>query len=136
MCEFLCSSSVVLGRWLLWRAAMAASRNQAAFSGVGARSSDWFWSWRTCEWRKVYHAPQFSAVLGFFSIMRAGGDRQIKKTDTHARRSWSACTRVRVTQFGVSEAEDAAIGSVHHRLDHLCNRPRTHLRLATGRRKG
>lgn len=45
MCEFLCSSSVVLGRWLLWRAAMAASRNQAAFSGVGARSSDWFWSW-------------------------------------------------------------------------------------------
>lgn len=23
---------------------MAASRNQAAFSGVGARSSDWFWS--------------------------------------------------------------------------------------------
>lgn len=46
MCEFLCSSSVVLGRWLLWRAAMAASRNQAAFSGVGARSSDWFWSWK------------------------------------------------------------------------------------------
>lgn len=40
MCEFLCSSSVVLGCWLLWRAAMAASRNQAAFSGVGARSSD------------------------------------------------------------------------------------------------
>lgn len=46
MCEFRCSSSVVSGRWLLWRAAMAASRNQAAFSGVGARSSDWFWSWR------------------------------------------------------------------------------------------
>lgn len=52
MCEFRCSSSVVPGRWLLWRAAMAASRNQAAFSGVGARSSDWFWSCKRREKRR------------------------------------------------------------------------------------
>jgi len=32
---------------------MAASRNQAAFSGVGARSSDWFWSWKTRR-KKTY----------------------------------------------------------------------------------
>lgn len=52
ICEFLCSSSVVLERWLLWRAAMAASRNQAAFSGVGARSSDWFCSWKSLGKKK------------------------------------------------------------------------------------
>lgn len=63
MCEFLCSSSVVLGPWLLWRAAMAASRNQAAFSGVGARSSDWFWSWKMCgKGKKSVNIPHVDII--------------------------------------------------------------------------
>lgn len=66
MCEFRCSSSVVSVRWLLWRAAMAASRNQAAFSGVGARSSDWFWS---CKRREKRREPAEAA-----GCCQCGGD--------------------------------------------------------------
>lgn len=41
------------------------------------------------------------------------------------------CVHACVTQFGVSKAEDAAICSIHHWLNHLCNCSCTHLRLAT-----
>lgn len=46
---------------------------------------------------------------------------------------WFCSASTCVTQLGVSKAEDAAICSIYHRLNHLGNRSRTHLRLATGR---
>ena len=61
MWELRCSSSVVSPRSPPRRAAMAASRNQAAFSGVGARSSDWFWSWMGAE-------PVNSAFVVFHTL--------------------------------------------------------------------